>query len=315
MVADWATSSFAGPVDAEDYLKPAPFEYVRAESVGHAAELLAKYGDDAKIIAGGQSLMPMINFRLVRPAILVDINRIPDLDVVEEVEDRVRIKALVRHHRTAADTIIRTHIPLLKDVMRHVAHMTVRNRGTFCGSVCHADPAAEMPLVAQMLEGEVEISSVAGQRTLPVSEFLVDSLVNALEPHELVTGITVRCPTPGSGWAFEEFSRRHGDFALAAFAIVLRVDVEDAIREPRIGMAGIAATALRLTGLESVLDGRVLSDALLKDVRDWLRENLNPNTDLHASGDYRRSLSETLAMRAVTTAYGRAKKNRERSDA
>src|SRR5882757_92533 len=134
-------------------MKPVAFDYVRAVSVGHAVEALAEAGSHAKIIAGGQSLMPMINFRLVKPSVLVDINRIPDLDTVEVRGDRVRIGALVRHRTTASDPVIRQEFPVVHEAMKNVAHMTVRNRGTFCGSVCHADPAAEMPMMTLLLDG------------------------------------------------------------------------------------------------------------------------------------------------------------------
>lgn len=294
-------------------MKPARFDYLRAESVDHAAELLASYGDDAKIVAGGQSLMPMINFRLVRPKVVIDINRIPGLETIEEREDRLHIGALVRHRVTATHPAVRKRLPMLQEAMRHVAHMTVRNRGTFCGSVCHADPAAEMPMIAQMFEGVVEIVSSSARRTLPIADFLVDSLVNALSPDEMVTAISIRTPDPLSGWAFEEFSRRHGDFALAAFAVTLRVDADGAIRDARIGMAGVANTALRAGGLEALIEGRELSDGLLRDAAQWLHEHLDPSTDLHASADYRRMLAATLATRALPAAYARARNNQGRA--
>ncbi len=287
-------------------MKPARFDYVRAESVDQALDVLAQYGGEAKIIAGGQSLMPMINFRLVKPAVLVDINRIPGLEVIEDRGDRLHMGALARHRMTASDDVISRKLPVLHDVMHYVAHMTVRNRGTFCGSVCHADPAAEMPMIVQMFEGEVEIASAGGNRVLPASEFLVGSLVNALEPDEMVTGITIGTSRPDEGWAFEEFSRRHGDFAMSAIAVTFHADEEDAIRNARIGMTGVGETAMRMQGLEALVEGRQPDASLRADVTQWLNDTLTPNTDIHASADYRRNLSGVLAGRAILKAHARA---------
>lgn len=290
-------------------MKPAKFDYVRAQSIEHALDVLAAHGDDAKIIAGGQSLMPMINFRLVKPAVLVDINHIPGLEVIEGNGKQIRLGALARHRMTASDPLIAARIPVLTEVMHHVAHMTVRNRGTFCGSVCHADPAAEMPMVVQMFDGQVEIASTSGTRVLPAVEFLVASMVNALKPDEMVTGIRLT-PPDATGWGFEEFSRRHGDFAMAAIAVTFRLDDGGAIRGARIGMTGVGETAMRMQGLETLIEGRAPLPALFADVADWLQDNLTPNTDIHASADYRRHLAGVLAERAILKAHNRAKEAR-----
>src|SRR5271165_2076702 len=193
-------------------MKPAAFRYVRAESVEHAVQILAEAGGEAKIIAGGQSLMPMMNFRLVKPSVLVDINRIPALDSIETREDKVLIGALVRHRTTATDPFIAQHIPLLTHAMKYVAHLTVRNRGTFCGSVCHADPAAEMPMMTLLLNGIIHIASSSGERTVQAKDFFIGSLITELESGEMVTRVELETPLRGTGWGFEEFSRRHGDY-------------------------------------------------------------------------------------------------------
>lgn len=286
-------------------MKPAKFDYVRAESLEQALEVLAAHGDDAKVIAGGQSLMPMLNFRLVKPMVLVDINRIPGLEVIGAKGDRIHLGALARHRMTASDPLIRARLPVLTEVMHHVAHMTVRNRGTFCGSVCHADPAAEMPMVTQMFDGRVEIASATGTRLLPAADFLVASMVNALAPGEMVTGISL-APPDATCWGFEEFSRRHGDFAMAAITVTFRLD-EGLIRGARIGMTGVGETAMRMQGLEALVDGRAPEATLFSDVAAWLQDNLTPNSDIHASADYRRHLSGVLAERAIRKAYQRTK--------
>lgn len=292
-------------------MKPAKFDYLRAASLDEALEALAEHGDEAKIIAGGQSLMPMINFRLVKPGILIDINRIAGLEVIEDRGDRLRMGALARHRMTASDPAIAERIPVLHDAMHHVAHMTVRNRGTFCGSVCHADPAAEMPMMVLLLDGQVEIAARGGRRVLPAAEFLVGSLVTALEPGEMVTGITIGTSPADAGWAFEEFSRRHGDFALAAVAVTLCADADGAIRDPRIGMTGVGETPLRMDGLEALVAGRPLEPGLFAEMAEWLRDNLTPNSDIHASADYRQNLAGVLAERALRTAHARAIQRRK----
>lgn len=286
-------------------MKPAKFDYVRAESLDHALEALAQHGDEAKVIAGGQSLMPMINFRLVKPAVLVDINHIPGLEAISADGPLIRMGALARHRMTASDPLIHARLPVVAEAMHHVAHMTVRNRGTFCGSVCHADPAAEMPMIAQMFEGQVEIASASGRRVLPAAKFLVASMVNALEPGEMVTGITLS-PSEATGWGFEEFSRRHGDLAMAATAVAFQLEGE-AIREAVIGMTGVGETAMRMPDLEALVEGRAPDARLFRDIADWLQDNLAPNSDIHASADYRRHLAGVLAERAIRKAHRRAR--------
>lgn len=287
-------------------MKPARFDYVRADTIEQALEVLAEHGGDAKIIAGGQSLMPMINFRLVKPAVLIDINRIPGLEVIDDQGEQLRMGALARHRMTASDPVIARKLPILRDVMHHVAHMTVRNRGTFCGSICHADPAAEMPMIAQMFDGQVEIASAKGQRVMPITEFLVGSLVNALEPEEMVTAITIGTSATGTGCGFEEFSRRHGDFALAAVAVTCLADEENAIRDARIGMTGVGETAMRMRDLEALVEGRRLDETLEAEIAAWLSDSLSPNSDIHASADFRRNLSGALAVRAIRKAHASA---------
>lgn len=287
-------------------MKPAPFDYVRAESVAHAVQALAAAGGDGKVIAGGQSLMPMMNFRLVKPSLLVDINHIPDLAGIRQQDGRLRIGALVRHRTTAADPAIARHVPVLHQAMRHVAHLTVRNRGTFCGSVCHADPAAEMPMIALLLDGTVHTATPRGGRRLPAREFFLGPLMTALEPDELVTEIEIDTLPPGTGWGFEEFARRHGDYALAAVAVVVqRRDGRAAA--PRIAVMGIGDRPMRLPEAEAALDGSDMGEAAIDAAVDALHAAIAPNADLHASAEYRRHLAGVLAGRALRGAWARAR--------
>ena len=287
-------------------MKPVAFDYVRAVSVGHAVEALAEAGSHAKIIAGGQSLMPMINFRLVKPSVLVDINRIPDLDTVEVRGDRVRIGALVRHRTTASDPVIRQELPVVHEAMKNVAHMTVRNRGTFCGSVCHADPAAEMPMMTLLLDGVVHIVSPRGERSLEAPEFLAAALSPPLAPDEVVVGIELKRLPRGAGWAFEEFARRHGDYALASGAAT--VGRKDGLASNvRVVLMGVADMSSRLPEVEAVLEGSDMSPAVIGEAVRMLRHTVVPNSDLGASADYRRHLGGALASRVLSAAWARAR--------
>lgn len=289
-------------------MKPASFDYVRAESAEHAVQALAAAGGDGKVIAGGQSLMPMMNFRLVKPSVLVDINRIPGLDAVQMRGDRLALGALVRHRMTATDVLVAQHIPVLHHAMKHVAHLTVRNRGTFCGSVCHADPAAEMPMMSLLLNGIVHIVSPRGDRTLAAQDFFVGSLVTALEPDELVTEIELDMLPAGTGWGFEEFARRHGDYALAA--VVVTMQRRDGVAsDVRVALMGVGEMPMRVPQIEAMLEGCAIDAKLIDEAVGALRTELEPNSDLNASADYRRHLAGVLARRAMTDAWARAEKS------
>ena len=266
---------------------------------------LAAAGSDGKIIAGGQSLMPMINFRLVRPAVLVDINGIPGLDRIEDRGDRLRLGALVRHRMTASDAAIARDIPVLHAAIQNVAHLTVRNRGTFCGSVCHADPAAEMPMMALLLDGVVRIAGPSGERAIAVGDFLTGSLTNALDPEEMVTAIDIAKPAPGTGWGFAEFARRHGDYALAAVTVLIE-RVDGAARNVRIAVMGVGEIASRVGSAEAALEGREPTAAVIAEAVAALRSAIEPMSDLSASADYRRHLAGTLAAKVIAQAWERA---------
>lgn len=288
-------------------MKPAVFDYVRAESVEHAVQALAAANGDGKVIAGGQSLIPMMNFRLVKPSVLVDINRIPGLDTVQIHGEKLRLGALVRHRMTATDALIAQRVPVLHYAMKHVAHLTVRNRGTFCGSVCHADPAAEMPMMLLLLNGIVHVASSRGGRTLAACDFFTGSLVTALEPDELVTQIEIDTLPIGIGWGFQEFARRHGDYALAAVAVTMQREGGVAA-DVRVGLMGVGEMPMRAPRIEAMLEGRHVDANLIDEAIGALRAELEPNSDLHASADYRRHLAGVLARRALSEAWTRAGK-------
>src|ERR1700688_600804 len=221
-------------------MKPAQFDYVVAES---AVAALAEAGGEAKIIAGGQSLVPMLNFRLLRPSVLIDINRIPGLASITERGNAIGVGALVRHHQLETSPVIARHLPVLSHAMSHVAHLAIRNRGTIGGSLSHADPAAELPMMALLLDAELNVTSASGKRTVAARDFFLDALTVGLEGDDMVTEIVLPKLPQGTGWGFEEVARRHGDFALAAVAVTLTVS-GGAIAQARVALTGVGPTTL-----------------------------------------------------------------------
>jgi len=286
-------------------MKPPPFEYRVADSVEAAVTTLAATAGEAKIIAGGQSLVPMLNFRLLRPAILVDINRIRGLAYIKDEGGAIRVGALTRHHQLERSPVIAEHLPVLSAAMAHVAHLAIRNRGTIGGSLSHADPAAELPMMALLLDATLGIASPKGRRTVAARDFLLGALSVALEADELVTEIVFPKLPANTGWGFEEVSRRHGDFALAAVAATLTV-AEGRISAARIAIAGADEKAVRAGEAETLLQGKALEPALLAAAAEAARACVTPNTDLHASSDYRRHLVGVLTAKALTAAWERA---------
>jgi len=286
-------------------MKPAAFEYVVADSVEMAVASLAQAGGDAKIIAGGQSLVPMLNFRLLRPAILVDINRIPDLAFIREDDTAITVGALARHHQLETSPVIARHLPVLGEAMRHVAHLAIRNRGTIGGSLSHADPAAELPMMAMLLDAGLRVASALGTRTVAAHDFFKNALSVDLAEDEIVTEIVLPKLSQNTGWGFEEVARRSGDFALAAVAATLTLS-DGAIAQARIAMTGVAPTPRRAGAAESMLVGARLDHEVSDDVIEAVRAVAEPETDLHASADYRRHLVGVLARRALGAAWRRA---------
>ncbi len=287
-------------------MKPPAFEYLQPSSVDEALEQLARWGGDAKVLAGGQSLVPMLNFRLASPRALVDIGRIDGLDGIEAARRGLRIGALTRHRAIETSPVVIEQLPILAAAARWIGHLAIRNRGTLGGSLAHADPAAEWPLLCTLLDARIHTRRAAGERALPAGEFFVSYLASALEDAELVTHVEIPALAPGSGWGFEEFSRRCGDFAIASVAVVLRRD-GGAMRDARLALGGVGLTPLRVAGAEALLDGARLDDALLARVAQTARDAADPTGDIHASSDFRRHLVEVLTRRAVRAAWERAR--------
>jgi carbon-monoxide dehydrogenase medium subunit len=282
-------------------MKPGGFDYLCPASTDEALAQLAQHGGDAKILAGGQSLVPLLNFRMLRPAVLIDINRLAELDYVREHGEGLRIGALTRHHTLEMSPLVEQRFPVLGAAMAHVAHLAIRNRGTIGGSLSHADPAAELPMLAVLLDAELRTNS--GSHA--AQGFFLGPLTTALRDDELVTEIVFPALAPRTGWAFEEFARRHGDFAIAAVAAVLRAS-DGEIAEARLAAIGVGETPLRLSAVEAGLSGQRFTPELAAAAAEQARRYVQPLNDLHASADYRRHLVAALTKRALAAAWSRA---------
>ncbi len=284
-------------------VKPPAFDYARCASTEAALALLARHGGDAKILAGGQSLMPMLNFRLLRPALLVDIGRIPGLAGISEAATGLRIGATTRHRQLETDARVARHFPVLAHAMGHVAHLAIRNRGTIGGSLSHADPAAELPMLALLLDARLEVASAAGGRSLSAAEFFTGSLSTALAEHEMLVAVELPFLPAGAGWGFFEVAPRAGDFATAAAAAVL-VRRRDAVAEARIAVTGVHETPLRLAAVEAALQGG--GPAAFAAAAEQAATLIEPNTDLRASAELRRRIIRTQLPLVLQQAWDRA---------
>jgi CO/xanthine dehydrogenase FAD-binding subunit len=287
-------------------MKPPDFDYIVATDCDAAVAALARAGGEAKILAGGQSLMPMLNFRLLRPSILVDINRIPGLGFIEETPDSVRIGALARHFQIETSPLIAKHFPVLSCAVAHVGHLAIRNRGTIGGSLSHADPAAELPMMAVLLDATLRIGSASGSRTVAARDFFLDTMTVDLESTDLLTEVVLPKLPAHTGWGFEEIVRRHGDFALAAVAATLTLSGSEIV-QARIALTGVGPTPLRAAEAESRLVGRGFDERLCRCAIEAVREAISPETDLHASADLRRHLAGVLTGRALAAAWRRGR--------
>jgi carbon-monoxide dehydrogenase medium subunit len=285
-------------------VKPAPFDYLVAHSADEALDALARHGDDAKILAGGQSLVPMLNLRLARPAIVVDINAADELDYLEERDGAVACGALVRQRRLERWAV--TRAPLIAEALRFVGHPAIRTRGTAAGSIAHADPASELPAILLCLDGRAVARGHGGERVIPVDRLFVAPLTTSLRDDELLAELRFKLPAVGAGWGFAEVARRHGDFALAGAASVLARDASGIVVAARLALFGVGPTAVRGVMAEDALVGREPTPARMREAARAAAEVLSPDSDLHASAEYRRRVAAVLAERALTAAAGRA---------
>ena len=288
-------------------MKPPVFEYHAPSTVDEAIELASDLGQDAKFIAGGQSLVPMMNFRLVHPAHLIDLNGIAALAHLNVDDGELRIGAMTRHRDAELSPIVRGGWPLVSGCLPHVAHVQIRNRGTLGGSLSHADPAAELPAVMMALDARMTLHSKRGTRKVAADDFFVSTLVTAAESGELLTEICIPSQPSGTGWSFDELSRRRGDFAIVGAAGLVRLDRDGKIDFARLVFTGVGERPIRATRSEDALLGQKPEEKLLRAAGEQASADLAPESDLHASADYRREAAMVIAQRVLSKAIERAR--------
>ena len=283
-------------------MKPAPFEYHAPDRVSDAAALLREFGDEAKVLAGGQSLVPMMALRLARFEHVVDLNRVADLRGIERRNGSVRIGAMTRQAEVERDLTVADAVPLLARATPLIGHFQIRNRGTLGGSLAHADPAAEYPAVALALDAEFEVANATGSRTVPASEFFVSTFMTALEADDVLTAVHFPAWSGRTGFAVEEVARRFGDFALTGAVCGVEVDDRDRVARAAIAMFGMGSTPLRASDAEATMTGAVIGDVDVEEVGRAAAAPTDPPGDIHASAAYRRSVGAVVVARAMRRA-------------
>ena len=287
-------------------MKPAAFDYVRAASLDEALQALARHGAAGKLLAGGQSLVPMMNLRLAKPAVIIDINRVPGLDGIRVEGGGLVIGALARHAGLTESALVAAHCPLMAEAYPHVAHGPIRNRGTLAGNISHADPASEMPAVLAACNAIVVAASTQGKRNIPAGAFFTGALATALTPGEMVTEIRIPSAPAGQGWAWLEVSNRKGDFAMAGIGVTLTM-ARGKCTQASLAVAGMDRPGVRLPAIEAQLVGHAIDDARIAAVAKAAGAAVRPADSYHADEIYKRELVESLTTRALRTALGRCK--------
>jgi aerobic carbon-monoxide dehydrogenase medium subunit len=287
-------------------LKPAPFDYYRAGSLDEAVNLLIEHGPEARILSGGQSLLPLMKLRLARPSTLVDLGRVRGLDYVRDADGRLAFGAMARLDELESD-FVRSRCPLLAEAARHIGHPAIRHRGTVCGSLAHADPAAELPVLALALDAEMVATGPGGPRVIPAAEFFVTMFSTRLEPNEILSEARFPALSPDTGWGFVELSRRPGDFAIAVAAAVLEKSADGRIGKARVALGAVADRAIRCQDAEAVLEDQEPGPAAFQAAAAAAAAPLDPPADVHGSSAYRRHLTTVLVRRALAQAWERAR--------
>lgn len=287
-------------------MKPSAFEYFTPSTVKEALQLLKSQGDGAKIIAGGQSLVAMMNFRAARPTALVDINNIKELDYLREEGNEIAIGALTRERTVEASPLIKEKCPILAKAISHIGHLPIRFRGTIGGSLVHADPTAEIPIASVAMGAKIKIAGLSGERVVDASDFFLTYLTSAVEEDEML--VEVRIPTfppKSTAWSYVDISRRHGDFAIVAVASILSMDGGGVCREARIALGGVAPTPIRVKSAEEVLAGQKITDKLIEEaaIKAAESEDVNPDSDYHATAEYRKAMAKVLTQRGLKEAW------------
>ena len=289
-------------------MKPPPFDYRAPDTLEEALDLLAQFGDDGKALAGGQSLIPLLNFRLARPAVLIDLNKIAALSGITPTSDGgLRIGAMTRQRTLERSEEIRARAPLIRETLPHVAHPQIRNRGTIGGSLAHAEPAAELPAVMITLGARLRLrSKEGGERWLTAEDFFTGLFSTALQTGELLTDVEIAHRPPRTGYAFDEMARRHGDFALLGVAAQVTVDTSGTCREARITLVNPGAGAERMTRAAQLLVGQKPNATLAEQAGEVAAADVTATGDVHASPEYRRQLARVMTRRVLERAFARA---------
>src|SRR5262245_29378054 len=286
-------------------MKLPPLEYACPATLAEAVALLAAHGGEARAIAGGQSLMPMLAFRVVAPALLVDLRKLPELKEIRIAADGVRLGAMVRWRDIEDDARLAAAHPLLKAAVEHVAHYQIRNRGTVGGSIAHADPAAEMPGICVTCDAEISVMGSNGARTIRADDFFVGALTTVLEHDEIITEITLPAWPAKRCWGFREFARRRGDFAMAAAALFYDQDANGRATNAHVGVIGLGDRPRRIPEVEAAINGQIVDEVLMERAAEITSANVEAQADIHASAEYRRSLAGTMLERALRDAATR----------
>lgn len=288
-------------------MKPAKFEYFDPASVSEAIGLLRKYGIEAKILAGGQSLVPLMNFRLAQPQYLIDINKVKELSYIKRKNGMVQIGALTRHRELEKSDLIKSKCPLLSEAASFIGYAQIRNRGTIGGSLAHADPASELPTAALCLGAKVKAAGPNGERTIEAADFFQTYLTTSLEAEEIITEVQMPEIKPGTGWAFLEISRRQGDFAIVGVGATLSLDDKKRCKDAKIAICGVSATPIRADEACALLKGEIIDDSKIEEAAKRAAEPLEPDSDIHASSEYRKDMARVFTARALKLALSRAK--------
>ncbi|AXK80936.1 xanthine dehydrogenase family protein subunit M [Pseudolabrys taiwanensis] len=279
-------------------------DYIRPKTLKEALDLLSAHGDDAKLIAGGQSLMPMLAFRLLAPKILIDLAGLSELRGIEITESGVRLGARTTWHDIERHPSLKSAHPLLAAAIGHVAHYQIRNRGTAGGSLAHCDPVAEFPTLVVTCGAEVVVAGQDGERVIPAADFVLGPMTTALAADEIIVQIRFPAWPQARRWGFEEFARRRGDFAMAAAAVFYDLDGDQRALDPHVGIIGDADGARRLTDVEDLLAGQRITRSLLTEARALAERSTTPSEDIHAPAPYRRALIGTMVERALAASAG-----------
>jgi carbon-monoxide dehydrogenase medium subunit len=292
-------------------MKPAPFDYFAPDSIEEALSHLAQHGYDAKPLAGGQSLIPMMNFRLAQPAVLIDLNKIPNLAFIRPDQNGgLLIGAMTRHAQVEQDRLVAERAPLIHETMPKIATPQIRSRGTFGGSISHADPSAELVAVSVVLDGRFHLRSQSGERWLPAKNFFIGIYTTNAEPEELLTEISIPTIPSHAGWAMMEVTRRTHDFALVGVAVLVNLDQNQRCQSARIGLFSVGDVPMEAPRAVEVLIGQLPTAEVLRAAAEIAsKEYIDPSSDIHATAAYRRYLAKTLTQRALEKAFERAHSN------